>query len=159
MSAFGPMYDLPDIMRSGIIILADAKYNQKVKKLMLDEVRKDIKDQAKNMSFIEVEEIMTYLDKISNNLENIENKYEELGIKVLKRKEKQENNEMQIFLRRMLKDYEYDLIPNLKIIRSAIEVVNITREEIGKFLPPVLESSDGVVFRKVIVAEENTDKK
>lgn len=49
----------------------------------------------------------------------------------------------------MLNPYMPNLTPDFKIINSVIKVVNIAKEEIEAFLPPVFDSDDGIVLRKI----------
>lgn len=149
------MSGLSNIIRYGITILTDSKYNKQTKEIILESVNKSFQELAEKLESTEIDEVMTHLIKIGKNLETISNNFSELGIRESKResknKQEQELSETQILAKHIFKDYEYNLVPNLSIINSAIRVINIAKEEIGKYVEEVCvcNNGDGIVLRKV----------
>lgn len=145
------MSGLSNIIRYGIMMLTDSKYNKQTKEIILESVSKSFQELAEKLESSEIDEIMTHLIKIGKNLETISNNFSELGIREAKRESKQELSETQILVKHIFKDYEYNLVPNLSIINSAIRVINIAKDSIGKYAKEVCvcDNDDGIVLRKV----------
>lgn len=161
MSALGPMYDIPVLIRHGIKELFDNNNSEKTE-YVIEKVRNGLNEYANELTPSELEKVMNYLSSIIECLNEILNGFSSLGIKVLKngREElkreieevEREDTGVQKFGKNIFNDYEYSLAFNIKLISSALNVVNIAKEEIAKHLPEVCvyNNADGVVLRKIV---------
>lgn len=141
------IYDVLGILKFGILELTSKNSNEAD---TLENTRKKFKSNISKLNPLELEKMITYFDKMSKNLKSIVNNYRELGIKTTKEDEvTNEFNEFQLLVSFIINTYMSTLTPDFKIINAAIKIVNIAIEEIELLLPPVLDSADGVVLRKV----------
>lgn len=157
MSALGPMYDIPATIRHGIEILTKWD-NKEAKEYGLENIRHNFNESASELTPSQLQEVMDYLTSITEYLNGIINGFSSLGIEIEKEKEKKEQEVVekeytgiQKFAIHMFKDYKYILSSHMSIISSALNVVNIAKEEIAKHLPEVCvyNNADGVVLRKI----------
>ncbi len=141
------IYDVLGTLKVGILELTLENSNEAD---TLENIRKKLKSNIIKLNPLELEKMVTYFDKMSKNLKSIVNSYGELGIKITKEDEvTNEFNEFQLLVSFIINTYMPNLTPDFKIINAAIKTINIAIEEIALLLPPVLDSADGVVLRKV----------
>lgn len=164
MSVLGPMYDIPSLIRYGIEVLTKWDNKEKIE-YGLEDVRNRLNESASELTETQLQEVMKYLVGITEYLNGIINELSNLGIKAYKDEEVKENEEpeekpseeqeefteLQKFARHIFADHINDLNNQVHIINSALQIVNIAREEIGKHLPEVLvcDNADGRVLCKV----------
>lgn len=150
MSLLGPKYySIPIEIKRGVGKLDDENLTEEEKEIIIEDIRKKVKQYASELALQDVKEVLEYLQIISNNFAKIINSYTELGLEYQIKKEGYDN-ELQLFVSSMFNIYTCDLIPDLELISLNIKVINIVQEELGLFLPPVLDSADGIVLRKIV---------
>lgn len=155
MSVFGPMgslYDISTIIKNGIMILSKNNKEPDEESVIL-EIRKRFKESVSDLDPLQVQEVMTYLEKIADNLGEIINRFAEISYfsEYFSKEQttKEEETKIQLFVRNMFKDSDRCLESSINLISQGLRLVNIAKEEISVYLPKVLSNEDGIVLRKI----------